>query len=253
MNSKAKKMMIAGLAAGLLMSFTSCNKLNNTESQVSYTKILDVYEDGTSPIIEEELPTVLSDAPVLETSDEDILMHMKDEEKLARDVYQALYSTWNATIFNNIQKAEQKHMDAILFLINNYSTLNGEVGAPGEFDNPEIVTLYQQLVEQGTQSLNDALTEGALIEELDIKDLATYLDQTSNENLILVLENLMKGSRNHLRAFNRQLTQLGVTYEPRYIDEAAFDEISNSPFETGNRYAKQNGKQYKFGDGSCTY
>jgi len=257
MNSIAKRTMNVSLVASLLIGFNSCENFDSPGSQVAYTQVLDVSSDGTSSVLESELKSVLYDAPVLETSDEDLLLYMKDEEKLAHDVYVALNEKWNLTIFANIQNAEQKHLDAILYLIQNYTTTDGTIGAQGEFDNPDFTTLYQQLVERGSQSITEALTVGALIEELDINDLTQYLTQTTNENMILVFENLLKGSRNHLRAFNNQLVILGVTYQPQYLDQTTFDEIINSSFEKGNRYAKRNrgqkGKGNGNGDGSCAY
>jgi hypothetical protein len=43
----------------------------------------------------------------------------------------------------------------------------------------------------------------------------------------------MRGSRNHLRAFMKLVTQHGGTYVPKYISQAEFDAIVNSPIETG--------------------
>ena len=48
-------------------------------------------------------------------SDEEVywLMYMREEEKLARDVYATLYEKWGTRIFNNIRVSEQRHMDAV--------------------------------------------------------------------------------------------------------------------------------------------
>jgi len=53
--------------------------------------------------------------------------------------------------------------------------------------------------------LADALRVDALVEEVDIIDLEKYIAQTDNEDLILVYQNLLKGSQNHLRAFSSTL------------------------------------------------
>ena len=42
---------------------------------------------------------------------------MREEEKLARDVYLTLYDIWGTPAFNNIASSEQTHMDAVLMLI----------------------------------------------------------------------------------------------------------------------------------------
>ncbi|NCB02187.1 MAG: DUF2202 domain-containing protein, partial [Spirochaetia bacterium] len=50
------------------------------------------------------------------SSEEGILL-MREEEKLARDVYLTLYEKWNLRTFSNIARAEQKHMDAVAYLL----------------------------------------------------------------------------------------------------------------------------------------
>ena len=54
-----------------------------------------------------------------------------------------------------------------------------------------------------------------------------------NADMILVYENLLKGSRNHLRAFTSRLTDLGFDYVPVYISQVNYDAIVSSPVETG--------------------
>jgi hypothetical protein len=75
---------------------------------------------------------------------------------------------------------------------------------------------------------------------------------------LLVFENLLKGSRNHLRAFNRQLTTLGIVYIPVNISQTDYDLIVNSAMEKGKQY-RMNGQgkgktgkgQGKKGNGTC--
>jgi hypothetical protein len=112
------------------------------------------------------------------------------------------------------------------------------VEEPGKFTNPDFQKLYDQLVAKGSGSLVEAFKTGALIEDLDIKDLMEFLQEVTNENIIMVFENLTKGSRNHLRAFNRQLVRFGITYTPEYISQEEFDNIIGSPHEAGNVYKR---------------
>ena len=81
---------------------------------------------------------------------------------------------------------------------------------PGKFTNSGFQVLYEELVAKGSDSIEEAWKVGALIEEMDIKDLTEYLSEVTNENIIMVFENLQKGSRNHLRAFNRQLVNTRI-------------------------------------------
>ena len=84
---------------------------------------------------------------------------------------------------------------------------------------------------------------------LNIKDLLEALSSTTNENITLVFENLLKGSRNHLRAFNLQLTTLGIVYTPVYISETDYNLIVTSPMEKGKQY-KMQGKGNGQGNGN---
>ncbi len=151
------------------------------------------------------------------------LSFMREEEKLARDVYLTLYEQWGIRIFQNIAKAEETHMSAVAGLLERYGLPDPAADtAVGVFANPELQALYDQLVEKGSQSLADALRVGALVEEVDIIDLEDYIDQTDNEDLLLVYQNLLKGSYNHLRAFTSTLEkQTGEIYQLQLLESDA--------------------------------
>ena len=162
------------------------------------------------------------------------LVFMVEEEKLARDVYRAFDDLWGLRIFRNIAGAEQTHMNALLQLFVKYGIEDTVGDAPeGEFTDPDLQQLYDQLLDQGSVSLVDALIVGATVEDLDIQDLEVRLARTDNEDIQTVYQNLQKGSRNHLRAFAGMLEDSGISYEPQYISVALFEEIVNSPVERG--------------------
>jgi hypothetical protein len=185
--------------------------------------------DSTSVMPSTTLPPTSS----LETSVVDGLIFMREEEKLARDVYEFLGAKWNLAIFGSIAASEQTHTDSIATLLTRYGIPDPAVNtARGEFTIPALQTLYDQLVVLGSRSVVDALTVGAMIEDLDIVDLQNRA--TSVPDIQAVYENLEKGSRNHLRSFVAQLAQNGATYTPQYLTQAEFDEIVSSPVERGN-------------------
>ncbi len=214
---------------------------------------------GCSNVVESE-PTVSSDEEMmksietlpkeeLNTNEETGLVYMREEEKLARDVYITLYQTWDQKVFNNISKAEQRHTNAIKMLLNKYDLEDPmEVDDFGVFKNEDLQNLYNSLIETGKKSLVDALKVGASIEEIDIMDLIKYQEQIDNEDIIFVYDNLRRGSRNHLRAFVKNLENEGVTYSAQYMPEEDFLAIINSDMERGkmgNKGKKGNGKNGK--------
>ncbi len=159
---------------------------------------------------------------------------MREEEQLAHDVYVVLGDLWGLRIFENIAASETTHVDSVAGLLDQYGIEDPAAGAlPGTFVNPTLQGLYDQLIADGSRSLDAALGVGALIEELDISDLQARSAATEIPEITAVYANLERGSRNHLRAFTSQLESRGVTYEPTQLDSAIFDEIVSSATERG--------------------
>lgn len=219
-----------------LANNTSCTKdALNYENQ-DLCEMINVNSDGVSTVSGTNLEMIISDDLNFNEEELKILAFMKEEEKLAGDVYSYLYSIWGTKIFNNISQAEDTHVDAIRYLLNNYDELANAVGDEGVFTNPDLQDLYNSLIEKGSLSLEEAFKTGALIEELDIKDLTEMSEKVSNENIKIVFENLIRGSENHLRAFNNQLVRSGSEYMPQYLTREEYDTIVNTAIEKGKMY-----------------
>ena len=170
----------------------------------------------------------------LDETEKEGLFLMREEEKLARDVYLNLYEKWNLKTYYNIAQSEKTHMEAIKILLNRYD-LKDPVGEDiiGVFESEKLQELYNELVAQGSESLEQALKVGALIEELDIYDLKELLSKTDNDDIKIVYLNLLKGSRNHLRSFDKQLEKNGFSYEAKYLSQKEYNSIASSNQESG--------------------
>lgn len=143
------------------------------------------------------------------------LTYMREEEKLARDVYLVLYDKYGLTIFDNISKSEQTHMDAIKTLLDRYGLPDPAAGKDvGKFTDPALQSLYEDLIARGSTSQVEALEVGVIIEETDIADLNEGIASTKRKDIKTVYSNLLQGSLNHLKAFVSTLAKYGVTYEP---------------------------------------
>ena len=153
---------------------------------------------GTTPILSEK-----------EASD---LIFLREEEKLARDVYLAMFDLYEAQIFANISVSEQRHMDSVKGLIDKYDLEDPVVdGTPGVFTSLVLSEIYAQLIEKGSLSLKDALEVGVIIEEMDIHDIEVeMLPDATQLDVKRVLANLLAGSYNHLDAFMKQLDVLAA-------------------------------------------
>lgn len=165
----------------------------------------------------------------LDSNEQTHLEFMREEEKLARDVYITLGMRYpNLKIFGKIDDSEQRHTCAVCDMLAKYG-----IDDPNTNDNVGIFTgpaygeyftrKYTELVERGSIGAIEALHVGAYIEEMDMIDIAycppeivaqangidTEADcgkiYTDNLDIQRLYESLLEGSRSHLRAFVRNI------------------------------------------------
>jgi hypothetical protein len=146
------------------------------------------------------------------------LRFMREEEKLARDVYLYLNTRWNSRIFANIAAAEQTHTDQILCFLQAYNLPDSASATVGVFNDASLQQLYNLLTAEGSKSLLDAFQVGALIEEVDIRDLRSAIAASSDRATNQTYLNLMIGSYSHLKAFVGQIESLGIRYSAQILD-----------------------------------
>ncbi len=160
---------------------------------------------------------------------------MREEEKFAHDVYTKLFEKWGMNIFNSISNSEQTHTDAVLMLIEKYELEDPATNnVIGEFTDTTLQRLYNEFVTFGSQSLINGLIIGATIEDLDIYDLQELLKVVNNQDITFVYNNLLKGSRNHMRSFYPQIISNGGSYIAQYITQQELEDIINSPRENNS-------------------
>ncbi|MBT8340261.1 MAG: DUF2202 domain-containing protein [Desulfatitalea sp.] len=199
---------------------------------------------------------ILSFAQTLDIGEETHLIFMREEEKLARDVYLSLSSIYpESEVFANIGEfSEQTHTDTVRDMLAVYDIEDPNPDANNLPDSIGVFTgadygwyfteKFQSLVAWGTQSLLDAWYVGAFIEELDMIDIIecpkvivetdnginanecgmTYTDEV---NLKTMYQHLVAGSENHLRAYVKNIE--GVigegNYEAQVLSQEQVDAI----------------------------
>lgn len=245
-----QKVLLTAIAVTISLAMVKCNKAEDTTAAnelknynfVSPTEramLLEEGIDGMEDIIE-CIYTCINGMPEEELSESEIatLNYVREEEFLAHDVYVAMYDLYGVPVFNNISNSEFIHSTAIQALLEKYELPDPGAGhEPGVFQNPDIQALYDALIDQGSTSFQDALLVGATIEDVDIWDLIEHLENdVDNADITYAIQQLYRGSRNHMRAFTAHLTFQGLTYTPQYITQQMYDQIVNSPWEVGNGF-----------------
>lgn len=136
------------------------------------------------------------------------LRFMREEERMARDLYAALAAEHDGTRpFSMITRAENQHWTAVGVVLTRYGIDDPSAGlAAGDYAFDELDTLYADLFAQGKDSLDGALAAGVSVEKADIADLTEVIARTTAADAKQLFENLLAGSQNHLAAFSGEVT-----------------------------------------------
>ena len=165
-----------------------------------------------------------SDSTSISQTERDGLILMREEEKLAGDVYAYFYAKYALRPFTNINKSEVQHSGAVLRLLTYFGIADPALTEAGKFSNSDIQALYNKLTADGSTAEN-ALAVGAFIEEYDIADLRKLIAETQNADIKKVYTNLLNGSYNHIKAFTRVLAGRGVVYSPKILTTMEYSSI----------------------------
>lgn len=213
---------------GMMAYYTiGCESMNEEDKSPYY--LMDM---ANQRIVDDVLSIPASDSLSQEVIEGLILL--REEEKLARDVYMVLYGVYSERIFYNIANSEERHKSAIKVLLDRYGIEDPiTLDDVGIFTNETLAELFQNLVNEGSVCELNAYIVGAVIEDLDINDIMTLSESVESSDILMVYENLMKGSRNHLRSFYNKIITNGGTYDAQYISSALLDSIVSTPKERG--------------------
>lgn len=156
------------------------------------------------------------------------LLFIWEEEKMARDLYTALYEKHSDPIFSDLARSEQSHMDQARAIMDKFSLAaprNPGKDEQGVFENQTLQKIYNELLARGTASHEDALKAAATFEEISIIDLKKELYATQTQDAAIMYQGLLAGSEKHLRSIVRDLYDLKIKYDPQYLEREEFESI----------------------------
>ncbi len=198
----------------------------------------------------------LVSAATLDHAEETHLVFMREEEKLARDVYLTFAQMYpNQPVFQTIAtSSEQTHTDTMRDKLAQYNiadpnpdtnNLPASIGIyTGAVYGPYFTEKFSTLTSLGMQSELHSLYVGALIEELDMHDIVECpkaivetdpaieeggcgLNYTDEKPLKNAYSSLIDGSESHLRSYVGQIEAvIGVgNYQAQYLTQEQVDAI----------------------------
>ena len=242
------------------LSLSACNAGDNSPTSLENISVDDSINNPPiiTPDSDQSTNTTDGDQSKLDSAEEAHLVFMREEEKLARDVYMTLSTLWpDARVLVNIgEGSEQTHTDVMRDKLADYGVddpnpetndLPSSIGYyTGEDYGVYFTEKYQLLVNSGSQSELDAMYVGAFIEELDMHDIVecpTVIVETDNgitdcgmnytdeQPLINAYASLLDGSKNHLRAFVGRIENVigEGNYKAQVISQEVVDAILDLP------------------------
>ena len=110
-------------------------------------------------------------------------------------------------------------MDQAKAIIDKYGLAIPGNDEPGVFQNQTLQKIHDDLLAEGLRSDQDALKVAAAFEEISIMDLEKEISATKTEDIRVVYQGLLAGSRKHLRSYVADLQGRGIQYAPRVPEQ----------------------------------
>ncbi|MDD2756537.1 MAG: DUF2202 domain-containing protein [Methanothrix sp.] len=173
---------------------------------------------------EQTMPPAIK-AATLNAHEKEGLSFIWEEEKMARDLYTSLYESDKLTIFRDLARSEQSHMDQARAIIDKYALSIPGNDEQGVFQNQTLQKVHDELLAKGLPSDQDALNAAATFEEISIMDLQEELNITHAQDVMAMYQGLLAGSQKHLRSYVTDLKDRGIKYDPRYLGMDEFEKI----------------------------
>lgn len=183
------------------------------------------FGEGIITLTSEQTMLPATATAALSSREKEGLIFIWEEEKTARDLYTSLYEKDKLSIFSDLARSEQSHMDQAKAIIDKYALTIPGKDERGVFQNQTLQKIHDELLAKGLSSDQDALKAAATFEEISIIDLEKELNATHAEDVLAMYQGLLAGSQKHLRSYVTDLKDWGFEYDPRYLGKDEFEKI----------------------------
>ncbi|MFB6226179.1 MAG: DUF2202 domain-containing protein [Candidatus Paceibacteria bacterium] len=223
----------------VLLVFTLVVTLSGCSLETEAEKVLSLTKNGATSFDQQKLEQVLErkkemQKPLGEEVEMD-LIYLIEEEKVARDLSYKFSQKYDEKIFTEVYKAENTHLKAVQRFIRNYklddpTSKNGV----GEFKNPQLQKIYDEKLSSGKENKNKAYQSLLWVLEKNINDININKDSTDKDDILFVYNNLIRSSKNHIRAIDSLLSKEGGSYSPEHLSKAKYESIISSDIDSGS-------------------
>lgn len=245
----------ASLFLSSILGITSCSNdemPSPEQNNLASIEILDIdglttraasdFSQGVSSINQENLQCVLEATDPLTADEITFLYAIREDEKLEHDLYNLAFTKYpDLTQLNRFVSAATSHLEASERILTYYEVSFPSLSEEGVFADETRQAIYNEKAQVMT-SISEVYQTLSLLEEENIQAYEAVLDDIENVNIKMLVENLLRASKNHLRALNKMIIAIGETYTPTIISVEDYEEIINTSFQRGKQYQQNASK-----------
>ncbi len=163
-------------------------------------------------------------ATLASAADPNDLIRLYEEEVLAHDLYVELGRVHpDIRPFQNIPRSEERHRQVMAGILEKEGIAIPEAPDGRRFATDGLDRIHRQWLAEGRKSEVDACRVGVRLEDHDIADLRRAQQDFPDHRKALA--QLEAASNHHFRAFHRNLTRRGGSYEPEALAAADIELI----------------------------
>ncbi len=146
----------------------------------------------------------------------DDMNYLIENEKLLRDYFNVMYNKYNLSLFQNVAKSEQSHLNFLAVKFLRYDLKNPTEEKPaGEYVNPELQQTYDIMIAKGETNIYAALLAGSSKVKEDVEDIPLMIDQfEGNADIVLIFSNILIESQKNREVLEQELK---VQYQQRQL------------------------------------
>ena len=212
--------------------------LSGCSLQTNDQKVTEIKKSGATVVKKDKLKEVITrkreKRENLTKKEKWALLFILEEEKMIRDLSYNFSDKYEDKIFEDIYKAENSHIDPVQKIVRDYNLDDPSSKKDvGEFHNPQIRMIYDELLKQGQKDKVSAYKALLQALERNISNLNENIDKTDKDGILFLFRNLRRSSKNHMKSLLNKINSQGENYQPAHLSKPKLNSIKESEIDSG--------------------
>lgn len=136
----------------------------------------------------------------------DKIIHILEAEKMTHDAYGVFYNTYQSTSFKNAYDQKTTNQELLAKILTEHDIKDPRKNITGSFDEKELQTSYDTLIELGIKSEKEAYIAIRKVEEQNKKYIQSVIETTKDTPGIQTLNQVHKNIAEQISVIDKQLS-----------------------------------------------